>query len=183
MLRVEVQHLEMEGLEKIESAVVGSEAEGLYRLLGGAISYTHIHHSTPIQESLPHPICHHPQTTPSGAWGSCTQSFCSCGRSYRTGIRSCHSSCVSSSRGGYPHPYDTPLPTVGGIKRVYKYKVEGCMEGPSTSHAAICTHACREHLGWGSHVPPLTKLSSTQTSSGITRKVTFLSRFLVVHHF
>ena len=27
---------------------------------------------------------------------------------------------------------------LGGIKSVYKCQVESCMEGPSTSHAAIC---------------------------------------------
>ena len=37
----------------------------------------------------------------------------------------------------------------GGIKRVHKCQVEGCTEGPSTSHATICTHVHRVHLGVG----------------------------------
>ena len=35
---------------------------------------------------------------------------------------------------------------LGHIKRVYKCQVEGCTEGPITSHAAICTHVHREHV-------------------------------------
>ena len=42
----------------------------------------------------------------------------------------------------------TPLClNVGGIKRVYKYQVEGCSEGPSISWASICTHVHCDHLG------------------------------------
>ena len=29
---------------------------------------------------------------------------------------------------------------LGSIKRVYRCQVEGCREGPSTSHATICAH-------------------------------------------
>ena len=42
---------------------------------------------------------------------------------------------------------------LGGIKRVYRCQVEGCTEGPSTSHATICKHVHRMHLGWGWCVP------------------------------
>ena len=41
-LRKEAQQLESEGLQKIESAVAGSEAEDFYGLLRGAISHTPI---------------------------------------------------------------------------------------------------------------------------------------------
>ena len=36
----EAQHLETAGLQKVELAVAGSEAEGLYRLLQGALSHS-----------------------------------------------------------------------------------------------------------------------------------------------
>ena len=39
-LQEDGQQLEAEGLQKIESAVSGSEAEGFYGLLRGAVSYT-----------------------------------------------------------------------------------------------------------------------------------------------
>ena len=40
----------------------------------------------------------------------------------------------------------TPLHLqLGGIKKVYKWWVEGCSEGPSTSHTTICAHVCRDH--------------------------------------
>ena len=40
LLLEEVQHLEMEGLQKVELAVAGSEAGDLYRLLRGALSHS-----------------------------------------------------------------------------------------------------------------------------------------------
>ena len=38
---------------------------------------------------------------------------------------------------------------LGGIKRVYRCQVEGCREEPSTSHATICVHIRRVHMGVG----------------------------------
>ena len=58
-LKEEVQQLETEGLLKIELAVEGSEAEGLYRLLRAALSHSPM-------SSIPHPpakCCHTPSTT------------------------------------------------------------------------------------------------------------------------
>ena len=42
---------------------------------------------------------------------------------------------------------------LGGAKRVYQCRVEGCKEGPSTSRAAICSHVRRVHLGVGLECP------------------------------
>ena len=50
------------------------------------------------------------------------------------------------------------------------------MEGPSTSHAAICTHVHRKHLG-GIGMSSCAKLSSTHTPSSVTRKVILHSNF------
>ena len=56
-LREEVQQLETEGLQKIESAVAGLEVEGLYRLLSEAISHS------PMSSIPPQPKrCHHTPT-------------------------------------------------------------------------------------------------------------------------
>ena len=46
-LEVEAQHLEMERLAKMEAAVAGSEAEGFYGLLRGAISHSSLSTSSP----------------------------------------------------------------------------------------------------------------------------------------
>ena len=48
LLWEEAQQLQTEGLQKIESAVAGLEAEGLYRLLRGAVSHSPVF-STPPQ--------------------------------------------------------------------------------------------------------------------------------------
>ena len=111
----------------------------------------------PTQKMLPHPNHHHLQATPSGARGSCTWSFHSCGQGNWPGTRSPLLSCITSFGGGYPSPHDTPSPTAGGIKRVYKCQVEGCSEGPSTSHATICVHVHRDHLGVRLACPSCTK--------------------------
>ena len=56
-VREEAQWLEAEGLQKIESAVVGSEAEDFYGLLRGAASHTS------ISSILPPPKKCHPAPT------------------------------------------------------------------------------------------------------------------------
>ena len=55
-LESEAQHLETEGLEKIEVAVTGSEAEGLYGLLRGAVTHSSLSTSSPP----PKKTCHIP---------------------------------------------------------------------------------------------------------------------------
>ena len=42
---------------------------------------------------------------------------------------------------------------LGGIKRVYRCWVEGCKEGPSTSHATISMHVHVVQLGVGFMCP------------------------------
>ena len=55
-LKEEAQQLESKGLCKIETAVAGSEAEGLYRLLRGVTSHSPI-------SSPPKKHCHTPAVT------------------------------------------------------------------------------------------------------------------------
>ena len=103
----------------ISSGRIG--AEGLYGLLRGAISHSSTSFiPTPTQNVLPYPNCHHFQTTPSGAWRSCTWSYHSCNWRNWIGNRSSLLSCTTSFGDGYAYTYGTPLPIVGGIKRVYK---------------------------------------------------------------
>ena len=47
LLREEAQQLEVEGLQKVELAVAGSEAEGLYGLLRGALSHSSMSSTPP----------------------------------------------------------------------------------------------------------------------------------------
>ena len=110
-----VQHLEMEGLGKVEAAVAGSEAEGLYGLLRGAISHPSISSAPPP----PKKACHIPSTTvshppPQEPYRCYTQSLQSCNKDCRTGIRN----CLSSFRGSSPCQHATPSHSIGGTKRV-----------------------------------------------------------------
>ena len=118
----------------------------VWALMGSHIMFLHVLHPAPTQ-IMPPISNHHHLCTPRRASGSYTGSFCSCHGKIGVGTRSPLSSCTRGSRGDYSCPYDTPLPTVRGIKRVYKCWVEGCTEGLSTSHATICAHVHREHLG------------------------------------
>ena len=58
LLREEAQWLLVEGLKKVEMVVAGSEAEGLYGLLWGALS-----HSPMSSAPLPPKRCHQAPTT------------------------------------------------------------------------------------------------------------------------
>ena len=54
-----------------------------------------------------------------------------------------------------PQPKEATIPTkmapihinVGDTKQIYHFQVEGCPEGPSTSHVTICAHVHQAHLG------------------------------------
>ena len=107
----EAQQLEAEGLWKIESAVSGSEAEGFYRLLWGAVSHTSSSPALPPPKKTSScPSCDHFPATLSGAQEGGTWSFWSCGREREGGTRSPLPSIIKGSRGDYPCPYATPLP-------------------------------------------------------------------------
>ena len=143
-LEAEAQQLEMEGWGKLREAIMGSEAEGFYRLLRGV---TLCSHPLPSQPPLSHaclsPSSPAPQQSPqesagpevSGPVGSAT---------------------VSTPAAATPAPESDILADMqplriqlGGTKRVYQCQVEGCKEGPSTSWAAICAHVRKVHLGVG----------------------------------
>ena len=57
ILREEAQWLEAEGLQKVQVALAGSEAEGLYRLLRGALSQSSLSSAPPLPKR-----CHHAPT-------------------------------------------------------------------------------------------------------------------------
>ena len=58
-LEMEAQHLEADGLEKMEVAVAGSEAEGFYGLLRGAMLHSSISPAPPPHKK----VCHTPSAT------------------------------------------------------------------------------------------------------------------------
>ena len=99
-LEMETQHLEAEGLEKMEALMAGSEAEGFYGLLRGAIS----HSSTSPSHT---PICHHLPSAPSGVHR--TRFPDPAGQA----LKAVSPSCPSSFRGGHSCQYATPLYSAG----------------------------------------------------------------------
>ena len=120
-----------------------------------------LHNLSPIspQESLPHTICHPPpqQSQELEASGPAKQALEST------------SVTVPPVLEGEILANMQPLHIqLGGIKRVYRCQVEGCREGPSTSHATICAHIQRVHLVHCA--PSAVNLFSIHTLSDTTKK-------------
>ena len=171
-LEEEAQQLEMEGLGKIEAVVAGSWAEGFYGLLRGAIAHPPASSALPPSKKAHHApsatVSHLPHQESTGPKVS----------EPATGITEQASEAASPAAlpaseealTTHMQPFCIQL---GGIKRVYRCQVEGCKEGPSTSHATICMHVCKVHLGWAWCVPLVANHSSTQTHSDTTRRVMF----------
>ena len=140
----EAQQLEMEGWGKLREAVMGSETEGFYGLLMEVTLCSHpLLSQPPPSHAHLSPTSPAPQQSPqestgpevSGPVGSAT---------------------VSTPAAAAPAPEsDIPVDMqpfriqLGGTKRVYQCRVEGCKEGPSTSQAAICAHMRKVHLRVG----------------------------------
>ena len=150
----------------------------VWALVGSHATFPHALCPSPTQNAAnlqlsPSPC--HPTRVPR----SCTWSSCSCYKKSEL--------APEVPTPAAPEALDVAIPThmtplhleLGGIKRVYKCQVEVCTEGPSTSHGAICTHVYRDHLGVRLAYPLVTKPSSIQTPSGITGKVTLLSKLSI----
>ena len=141
--------------------MTGSEADGLYRLLRGAISHSSMFSAPPHLKDVIM-FLHHRciQATPSGVQGVKPKPSTPVAEGSQIGTRRSPSLAVSQALEAAIPTHMTPLClNVGGIKRVYKCHVEGSIsEGPSTSQAAICPHVCCDHLGVRFvQVPPVTK--------------------------
>ena len=133
--------------------VAGSEAEGFYGLLRGAMSHSSISPAPPPHKK----VCHTPSATLPSAPSGVHRTWCpwSC----RPGNEGCLSSC-SLQLQRRPFLLDMqPLHIqLGGIKWVYWCQVEGCKEGPSTSHATICAHMYARCTWGGVGVPLLQQI-------------------------
>ena len=160
VLRQEAQQLEMEGLGKFEVAVAGSEAEGLHGLLRGAISHSSIS-SIPPSPKKP---CHTPCATisklpPQEPEEAVPEASTPVVEDVKQAPEAAHPA-LEVAIPAHMAPLHLQLE---GIKRVYKCRVEGCTEGPSTSHAAICAHVPREHLGMRLACPSCAKTFNWDT--------------------
>ena len=124
-LREEVQRLETEALQKLQLAVAEMEAEGLYRLLRGAILQFSVSSAPP----LPKRHHHAPTTTISKQPPQESEGVEPDTSAPLVGGLNWHwrllLSCLPSFGGSHPHPHDTLLPECGGIKWVYTCQVEG----------------------------------------------------------
>ena len=136
----------------MEVAVAGSEAEGFYRLLRGAVS-----HSSTSSASPPYKKVHHtPSTTiphlpPQESTGPEVSDPAG------QAMESASPAVLLASEEAIPANMQPLCIQLGGIKQVYRCQVEGCREGPSTSHATICVHVCKVNLGVGLVCPSCSK--------------------------
>ena len=147
-LEAEAEELEIEGWGKVREAITGSEAEGLYGLLRGVASSFHPLPSRPFPSR--------PRVSPSPPVSSQPpQESTKPEVSDPAGPATVPAPVAATSATESDIPADMqPLHIqLGGTKRVYQCRVEGCKEGPSTSRAAICSHVRRVHLGMGLECP------------------------------
>ena len=119
----------------MEVAVTGSEAEGFYGLLRGAVS----HSSLPTSSPPPKKTCHAPSSTISHPPPQ---------ESKESEASVPAEQALESASLTVPPALEEEIPVhmqplciqLGDIKKVYRCQAEGCKEGPSTSHATICAH-------------------------------------------
>ena len=132
----------------MEKAVTGSEAKCFYGLLRGAV----LHSSLPTSSPPPKKTCCAP---------SFTISHLPPQESKEPEASALAEQALESASLTVPPVLEEEIPAnmqpfciqLGSIKRVYRCQVEGCREGPSTSHATICAHVWRVHLGVGLECP------------------------------
>ena len=125
-LESEAQCLETEGLEKMEVVVIGSEAEGLYGLLRGAVAHSSLSTSSPPPKKTHHApfsfIPHLPPQEPKEPKASIPT---------EQALESISSTAPSVGR-EIPANMQ-PFVISWGCQEGYRCQVEGCREGPLTS--------------------------------------------------
>ena len=135
--------------------VVGSEAEGSYRLLRSALSQFPMSTAQPPTKkccqapntTISKPPCQEPEevkpksSAPAAEGGILAQEAPSLAVSQTLDV-------------AIPANMEPLHLNMWGIKRVYKCWVEWCSEEPSTSHAAIHVHVCKVPLGVSLGYPP-----------------------------
>ena len=159
------QHLETMGLEKLEVVVAGSEVEAFYGPLKGAILYSSVSSAPPPHKK----VCHSPSATISHLPPQESEEPEVPGPAIQA-LESTSLTAPSVSEGEIPANMQPLHIQLGGIKHVYQCQVEGCREGPSTSHATICAYMQKAHLGWGWCAPSATSPSSTLSPSDATKR-------------
>ena len=166
-LEMEAQHLEACGLEKVEVAVAGSEVEGFYGLLRGAMLHSSVSSAPP-----PHKKVHHtPSATISYLPPQESQEPKAPGPAEQA-LESTSSTAPSVLEGEIPANMQ-PLCIQLGASREYtdvRFWVAGRAHQPlMPPFACMCA---RYTWGWGWCDPSATNPSSTLTLSGITKRVT-----------
>ena len=132
----------------MELAAAGSEAEGLYGILRGALSHSPIlmtqppakrHHQAPTATVSKPPTQEPEKVEP--------ESFAPIHEGHIPGQETSSLTISQALEVAIPANMTPLCLHVGDIKRVYMHQVEGCSERPSTSWTAICTHVHWAHFG------------------------------------
>ena len=120
-----------------------SEVEGLYGLLRGVVSHSSLPTSSPppkkTHHAPPFTISHLPPQESKEPEASVP---------VEQALESTSSTAPSVLEGEIPANMQPLCIQLGGDQKSIQMS-EGCREGPSISHATICTHMCRVHLGVG----------------------------------
>ena len=165
---MEAQCLEACGLEKMEVAVAGSEVEGFYGLLRGAMSHSSMSSAPP-----PHKKVHHtPSATISYLPPQESKEPEAPGPAEQA-LESTSSTAPSVLEGEIPVKNATPLHSVEGHQVCILMSGWGLQGRPHQPLMPPFVHMCKRYTwGWGWCTPSATSPSSTLTPSGATRRVT-----------
>ena len=176
-LEEEAQHLEMEGLGKVEVLVAGSEVEGSYGLLRGAIAYSSVS-SAPPPLRKPTTFC--PPLSP----------ICPL-----RNLQVSHPKSPILQQGWQNRHWKLLLQLPPWLQRKlspptcspFAFNLgasKECTDGrlrvtkrDHQPHGLQSAHMCTGYTwGWGWCVPLVANCSSTQTYSGTTRKVNLICK-------
>ena len=168
---MEAQHLEADGLEKMEVAVAGSEAEGFYGLLRGAISHSSISIAPPPHKK----VCHIPSTTTSHLPPQeSTEPDVS--KPADQAIKDVSPAAPAASEEAIP-AHMQPLTFSWGTSNEYTDTRLRAARRVHQPLMLLCVHMYAKCTwGWGWCAPLVASSSSTQTLSGTIRKAILINK-------
>ena len=170
-LEMEAQHLKVEGLEKIEESVAGSEVEGFYGLLRGAMSHSSISPAPPPHKNVCHTlsatISHLP---PQGSTGPDVPDPAD------QAMKAVSPAVPPASEEAIPANMQPLYIQLGALNKYTGARLRAARRVHQTSHATICAHICKVHLGMVLVCPSCSKSFFNPDTSSATRKAILISR-------
>ena len=170
LLHEEVQCLETEGLPKVEMAVAGSEAEGLYKLLRGALSHSPMSFASPLLKDVTRPLPPPFLSCPLRSLGRSTPNPLLLQLREMYWYRRLPLVISQALRLPSPHTWHPYVWMWGASKGFTSARLRGAAKDCPHIQQPFALTCARCIWVWGWAVPPAPELSSTQMLLGITKR-------------